>query len=108
MLLVVTACGGDGGGGGGLFGDPELEGTWKEACDGRASSQLVVDGAELEFTKTCKNSDGKTVTYWEQGDVYYEIYKVDGTKLYFGNTLTGDGTTAATRPTMLAAGYWYK
>ena len=64
----------------------------------------VVSVAREVTGKTCGNSS----TYPAVGDVLYDIYRVDATKLFFGDTASGTGETAALRPTQLDPGHYYR
>ena len=55
--------------------------------------------------RTCTNGSN-SVTYWARGDIYYDIYKVDGAKLFFGDATSGNGQSAATRPMRLETQFW--
>lgn len=46
-------------------------------------------------------------TYWSVGHMQYDLYQVDGNRLFFGDPATGPGSSDGTRPNQIKTTAWY-
>jgi len=96
------------------FDDDKFSGVITSYANETCAAPSISTTIAGSFKESASSIDGATnidSTFTEPADlagtIVYDIYKLDGNSLFFGDSATGDGTTPALRPSRLESSASY-